>query len=54
VGIEVRGVIAQFPANSIVAVGGFYSEDDQVEHLIIGTTDGKVQEVFTRSGQIVW
>jgi hypothetical protein len=54
VGIEIRSVIAQFSANSIVTVGGFYSENDQVEHAIIGTTDGKVHELFTRSGQIVW
>jgi hypothetical protein len=53
VGIEVSSVIARFDSNSIVGVGGFYSDNDQFEHAIVGTTDGKVFEWFTTFGQIV-
>lgn len=46
-GIEIQGIIAQFNANSIVRVAGFYSESDDIEHAIVCTTDGKVHELCT-------
>ena len=49
VGIENQSLIAQFDANSIVGVGGFYSEHDRFEHVIVGTNDGKLYELWARS-----
>ncbi len=48
VGIEIHGIIAQFNANSIVKLAGFYSESDQVEHVIVCTRDGKVHELWAK------
>jgi hypothetical protein len=53
VGVEIHSVIAKFPPNSIVGVGAFYSDDDQFEHVIVGTADGKIRELWTRSGQVM-
>ena len=50
VGIEIHGTIAQFNANSIVRVAGFYSESDDIEHAIVCTTDGKVHELWVNEG----
>jgi hypothetical protein len=51
VGVEIHSLIAQFQSDSIVGVAGFYSEDDQFEHVIVGTNDGKIHELWARSGQ---
>jgi len=44
VGIEAHSVVAQYPAGSIVSVAGFYSQVDQVEHIVAGLTTGEVLE----------
>ncbi len=46
VGIEFHGIITNFGANNIIKLAGFYSENDQVEHVIVGTTDGKIHELW--------
>jgi hypothetical protein len=42
-----QGVLAQFGANSIVGIAGFYGGDtDNHQHVIVGTTDGRVHELY--------
>jgi Matrixin/Putative peptidoglycan binding domain len=42
-----EGVLRQFGANSVVGVGGFYGGNtDQNQHVIVGTTDGNVHELY--------
>jgi hypothetical protein len=43
-----RGPLPGFSANSIVGVAGYYNPDpkDQNQHVIVGTTDGNVTELY--------
>jgi len=49
VGIDCHGPITQLTGSSIVSLGGFYSENDQFQHAIVGTADGKVHELWAKS-----
>jgi hypothetical protein len=49
VGIEAHSVVAQFGANSIAGLAAFYSASDQIEHIIVGLTNGRVLELFVKS-----
>ena len=40
----------QFSAGTIVAVAGYFSTDDQYQHVIIATTNGKLREIYWKSG----
>jgi hypothetical protein len=44
VGIEAHSVVAQYPSGSIVSVAGFYSQADQVEHVVAALNTGEVFE----------
>jgi hypothetical protein len=48
VGIEAHSIVAQFGANSIAGLSAFYSATDQIEHIIVGLTNGRVQELFVK------
>ena len=53
VGIEGHDVLpVSFSAGSIVSVSGFYSADDQRRNVMVGTTDGKVSEIFWKSDTV--
>jgi hypothetical protein len=47
-----QGVLIQLGANSIVGVTGFYNIDDKRHIVIVGTTNGRVHEIFWKSGQV--
>ncbi len=49
VGIEAHSIVAQFGANSIAGLAAFYSATDQIEHIIVGLTNGRVVELFVQS-----
>ena len=40
----------QFSAGTIVAVAGYFSTDDQYQHVIVATTNGKLREIYWKSG----
>jgi hypothetical protein len=48
VGIEASSAVTQFSAGSIVGVAGFYSASDQIEHLVVGLTNGRLRELWTK------
>ena len=48
VGIEAHGTVTQFSANSIVSLAGFYSASDQIEHIVVGLTNGLLHELWTK------
>jgi hypothetical protein len=48
VGIEANSTVAQFSAGSVVSVAGFYSASDQIEHLVVGLTNGRLRELWTK------
>ncbi len=48
VGIEAHSVVAQFGPNSISGLTAFYSATDQVEHIVMGLTNGQVLELFVK------
>jgi hypothetical protein len=50
VGIEAHSVVAQFDGGSIVSVAGFYSESDQVEHIVVGLSNGRIEEFWLEPG----
>jgi hypothetical protein len=50
-GIESYNVAPQFAANTINGVAGFYSDNDQLEHIIVGTKQGSVYELWLASAQ---
>jgi hypothetical protein len=41
-----QDVVTQFPSGSVVAIAGYYSNNDQYQHTIVATTNGKVQEFY--------
>ena len=46
VGIEANTVVTQLPANSIRSLAGFYSATDQIEHIVVGLTNGHLREFW--------
>jgi hypothetical protein len=38
--------LTQFDANSIVGIAAYYNQDDKFQHVIVGTKDGAVTEVY--------
>jgi hypothetical protein len=44
--LAVHGVLSQFGANSIVGVGGYFDPVGQQHVVIVGTTDGKVYDLW--------
>lgn len=44
-----QGVLIQLGANSIVGVTGFYNIDDKRHIVVVGTTNGRVHEIFWKS-----
>ena len=50
--IEGQRVLTEFDAFTMVGVAGYWSQDDQRHHVIVGTNnDGKIHEVWWQSGQ---
>ena len=47
VGIEENSTVAQLNAGSVVGLAGFYSASDQVEHIVVGLTNGLIREFWT-------
>jgi hypothetical protein len=47
VGVEAHTVVARFPAGTIVGIAGYFSESDLAEHIIVGLSDGSVEELWT-------
>jgi hypothetical protein len=43
-GIEGQYVLTEFPSGSIVAIAGYYAENDKRQHVIVGTRDGSVRD----------
>jgi hypothetical protein len=51
-GIEGQRVLTEFDPFTMVGVAGYWSQGDQRNHVIVGTTnDGKVHEIWWQSGQ---
>jgi len=48
VGIEAQVMVTQLPANSIRSIAGFYSAIDQIEHIIVGLSNGRVREFWVK------
>jgi hypothetical protein len=46
VGIEAQATVTQLPANSIRSLAAFYSASDQVEHIVVGQTSGRLREFW--------
>ena len=42
VGIEAKSTVTEFSAGSIVGVAGFYSASDQIDHIVVGLTNGRL------------
>jgi hypothetical protein len=49
VGIEANSTVTEFSADSIVGLAGFYSASDQIEHIIVGLTNGLIRELWTKA-----
>jgi hypothetical protein len=47
VGIEANSTVTQLGAGSIVRLAGFYSASDQIEHIVVGLTNGIIREFWT-------
>src|SRR5437016_7837769 len=45
-----QDVLASF-SNAIVGVAGYYVTGEGTQHVIVGTSDGTVTEVYWKSGQ---
>src|SRR5947199_406583 len=49
-----QDVLVQFsPTNAIVGVAGYYVGNEGTQHVIVGTDDGNLHEVYWRTGQSV-
>ena len=48
VGIEAHSTVTHFGENSIVSLAGFYSASDQIEHIVVGLSNGRVCELWVR------
>jgi Astacin (Peptidase family M12A) len=53
VGIEGNEQLpVNFGSGNIVSVSGFYQIHDQLHHMIVGTTNGKIHDIYWKSGQV--
>jgi hypothetical protein len=53
VGIEGNEQLpVNFGSGNIVSVSGFYNIHDQFHHAIVGLTNGKIHDIFWKSGQV--
>jgi hypothetical protein len=48
VGIEANSTVTEFSTGSIVGVAGFYSASDQIDHIVVGLTNGRLRELWTK------
>ena len=46
-----EGIVIEDTPGGVVGIAGYYAENDQYQHVIVGTTDGKVHEIYWKIGQ---